>query len=123
MLNTLVAPISVRPRKKFFNAEQKKRFIEQWHVSGDSPQAFCKDHGIAYTTFYRWRQKPGLKKPKQAKHSDWSAVVLKNPPKEPIETMGVELTVPNGMMIRFSISFANLKTLLRELGYAAETVR
>ena len=52
--------------RKELSKQDKEKWIEEWRASGQSLEAWCKDHNISRSTFYGWirrfRQLPVLRK-------------------------------------------------------------
>ena len=36
--------------------EELRRVVSEWRSSGVSQEAYCREHGVAKGTFYRWRR-------------------------------------------------------------------
>ena len=55
-----------RPRQ---TPEQIRSFVTQFHQSELSSVAFCKKHGIAYSSFYKWCKKYPVSAPASVNRS------------------------------------------------------
>lgn len=93
--------------------EQMFSFIEQWKVSGQSQQAYCRAHGVTYHSFHYWYRV-------YKDHQGAGSSAVKKPAFVPLHLEAsatrplVELVFPNGKRLVFhhqpSLDF--LKALL-----------
>lgn len=70
--------------------------IEKWRVSGLSIKAFCEQEGLVYHQFGYWRQK--FASANDAPHESKLVSVALAAPSH--QTNGLEILLPNGMVIR-----------------------
>lgn len=110
--------------KQSLNREDKKRLCEQWKTSGKPVEKFCREHGLAISSFYTWRKRLWGKL-KGSSCSDF--VPVKNnasestPPKS--EKALVEVALPNQAVIRVTLPMAGVVSFIQELCDAVTIIR
>ena len=77
--------------------------IEQWHESGKTQQAFCREHDLTYTTFYYWLKR-------YRRRIDESSFL----PVEISSGSVIEIRYPGGVILQLPAAtrFSALKQLL-----------
>ena len=92
------------PRKFRLSASQKAEWVEKYLKSGLSLPQFSKQSGLEYMSLYRWVRKQrdsAEPRPKRASEAiDFAE--LKLPVSTPRSDWAVELTLPNGTVLRMS---------------------
>jgi transposase-like protein len=104
--NSEAASIAEAPPQTFrtLTVAQKTEWVEKYLESGLGLREFSSQHGLGYRSLYRWlRKQRGGSKPqsKQAPEAiDFAEVKL--PGSAPRSAWAVELTLPNGTVLRMS---------------------
>ena len=106
----------------------KKDLYELWKKTPKlSMNAFCKQRGIATTTFHQWCKKFGNNKTKNIKpKSNWMPVNVVQENNKQVElskTVTLELLFPNNMKAKINILINEVVNLIQELCYAATVIR
>jgi transposase-like protein len=104
--NSDAASITETPARKSptLSASQKAEWVQKYLESGLSLREFSSQHGLGYMSLYRWvRKQRGVGKP-QGKHPPEAIdfTELKWPVSTPGSDWAVELTLPNGTVLRMS---------------------
>lgn len=69
--------------------------IDEWQVSGQSQQAFCKTHDLNYHRFLYWRRK--FEGQSRAHRNPSSSALVPVIYQQPSATTGLSLVLPNGL--------------------------
>ena len=103
--NSEAASIGEVPAQRFrtLTASQKAEWVEKYLASGLGLREFSSQHGLGYRSLYRWLRKQRGSKPadKQAQEAI-SFAELKLPGSAQRSAWAVELTLPNGTVLRMS---------------------
>jgi len=102
--NSDAASITETPARKSptLSAPQKAEWVQKYLESGLSLREFSSQHGLGYMALYRWvRKQRGVGKP-QGKPEAIDFAELKWPVSTPRSDWAVELTLPNGTVLRMS---------------------
>jgi transposase-like protein len=85
-------------------AAQKTQWVEKYLASGLGLREFSSQHGLGYRSLYRWiRKQRGGSKPQEKQASEAiSFAELKLPGSAQRSAWAVELTLPNGTVLRMS---------------------
>jgi transposase-like protein len=104
--------------------EEKVELCNRWQESGIGRRAFCKQHGVAFATFYGWCNKIWPRSTKK-KRSPLSPVRIVNTTNETHEEgqLILELSFPNQAMARIKLPLSSMGKLIQELCYAATIIR
>ena len=86
--------------------EERERLLAEYDASDLTQIKFAKSRGINYSTFTGWLKARRNK----AKASAFEEAVI-----EPTASMGVELQLPNGIVLRSSAASPELVSLAKEL--------
>jgi transposase-like protein len=86
------------------SASQKAEWVEKYLKSGLSLRRFSKQSGLGYMSLYRWVKKQGGATESGQKHAPEAIdfAELKLPVRAPRSDWAVELTLPNGTVLRMS---------------------
>jgi hypothetical protein len=106
----------------------RKNLYELWKKTpGLSKNSFCKQQGIASTTFHQWCKKFSNNKIKSKKHkSNWIPINLpkqNNKQENPSKIIALELLLPNNIKATVNTSINEAVNLIQELCYAATVIR
>lgn len=77
------------------NPEEKQLMLADWKASGQSIATYCKEHGIAYHSFFYWQKKLSSSSSLQKKK------FIKLTPSSPSPVLSTEIIYPNGKRIVF----------------------
>ena len=84
------------------SASQKAEWVEKYLKSGLSLRQFSKQCGFGYMSLYRWVKRYGGTSESGQKHEPMDFAELKLPVNTPRCDWAVELTLPNGTVLRMS---------------------
>jgi hypothetical protein len=113
---------------KVLDLAARKNLYELWKKTpGLSMNSFCKQQGIASTTFHQWCKKFNNNKIKNIKpKSNWmpvNAPQQTNRQLEPPKIVPLELLFPNNMKATINISITEIINLIKETCYATTVIR
>lgn len=93
-------------KSRTLQASQKAEWVTKYLESGLSLREFSAQQGLGYMSLYRWaRKQRGLSAPRQKCEGSPGALdfaELKLPVSAPRSDWAVELTLPNGTVLRLS---------------------
>ncbi len=101
-----------------YSPAQRRKYVKQWLESGENKRGFCRRHGIAKSSFYKWIAQYDLKaKPTQPKGITWQPVACAKPIPTPKASVFFELHLSSGHYFRLpqKIDLVWLKQLLSEV--------
>ncbi|HSH65829.1 MAG TPA: hypothetical protein VLB84_08530 [Bacteroidia bacterium] len=75
--------------------EEKQLMLDDWKASGQSIATYCKEHGIAYHSFFYWQKKLSS----SSRVSKKKFIKLSPPSSSPV--LSTEIIYPNGKRIVF----------------------
>jgi len=103
------------PRLRTFSASQKAEWVEKYLKSGLSLRQFSDQSGLGYMSLYRWVKKQEGTTESGQEHAPIDFAELKLPVSAPRSDWAVELSLPNGTVLRMSKDTppALVKQLLR----------
>jgi transposase-like protein len=84
------------------SASQKAEWVEKYLKSGLSLRQFSKQSGLGYMSLYRWVKKQEGTTESGQEHAPIDFAELKLPVGTPRSDWAVELTLPNGTVLRIS---------------------
>jgi transposase-like protein len=104
--NSEAASIAEVPPKTFrtLTASQKAEWVEKYLESGLGLREFSRQHGVGYRSLYRWlrKQRGGSKPPRKQAPEAIDFAELKLPRSAQRSAWAVELSLPNGTVLRLS---------------------
>lgn len=84
-------------------AEQKAELVQKFLQSGLGLRGFSRQHGIGYMSLYRWvRKEQGGVAPRPTSSREVDFTELKLPDSGERSDWAVELTLPNGTVLRMT---------------------
>ena len=87
--------------------------IERWQQSGQSQQAYCREHKLSYFRFQYWRRKLREDEQQDVQRTRSSGFVAVAPSRSGLPA-GLSVVLPNGIQLR-GISAENLAVVERLL--------
>lgn len=113
------------PRKQL-NPDERRALCQQWKTSGLSRSEFCRQHGVALSSFHHWLSGKRLKGARlNLKYNqDWVPVTVKKTP-EPIteEPLLLEIVLPNQMRVKLAVTSSKINSIIEELSHANTALR
>ncbi len=113
------------PRKQL-NPDERRALCQQWKTSGLSRSEFCRQHGVALSSFHHWLSGKRLNGARlNLKYNqDWVPVTVKKTP-EPIteEPLLLEIVLPNQMRVKLAVKPSKINTIIEELSHANTALR
>jgi transposase-like protein len=108
----VAAPVRCRPQRSAATAEEKAEWVKRFHESGLSLRKFSAQHSVSLMSICRWVNQ--AKAPQSASPTP-QFEELPLPPLAAGSDWAVELTLPNGTVLRLSkeVPAAMLEQLLR----------
>lgn len=104
--NSDAGSITEAPARKFrtLSAPQRAEWVQKYLESGLSLREFSSQHGLGYMSLYRWVRKQRAAGKPQGKHAQEviDFAELKLPVSTQRSDWAVELTLPNGTVLRMS---------------------
>jgi transposase-like protein len=103
--NDTASTAEAAPRKlKTSSASQKAEWVEKYLKSGLSLRQFSNQSGLGYMSLYRWVKKQGgtIESGQKAAPALIDFAELKLPLSTPRSDWAVELSLPNGTVLRMS---------------------
>jgi transposase-like protein len=103
--NDAASTAEAAPQKlRTSSASQKAEWVEKYLKSGLSLRQFSEQSGLGYMSLYRWVKKQGGPTESGQKHAPEAIdfAELKLPVSTPRSDWAVELTLPNGTVLRMS---------------------
>ena len=104
--NSDAASITEAPARKFrtLSAPQRAEWVQKYLESSLSLRKFSSEHGLGYMSLYRWvRKQRGVGKPQgKPAQEPIDFAELKLPVSTQRSDWAVELTLPNGTVLRMS---------------------
>lgn len=91
------------PQPGSLTADQKAELVQKFLQSGLGLREFSRQHGIGYTSLYRWvkKEQGGITlRPTRPRGVDFTE--LKLPARVETSEWAVELTLPNGTVLRMT---------------------
>lgn len=82
-------------RAKRYTHKEWQQFIHTWEQSGQGQRAFCREHGLGYSTFCKWRRRLSGTRP-----SAEPKLIELTPPVARVADWDVELELGSGMVLR-----------------------
>ncbi len=113
---------NTKPPKKSYSKPEKLALCRAWNNSGMSLEQFSEVNNVSKSALYRWSRyyKQETESPKQ----NWLPVKLSGPPmlasEQPIL---IELSLPNGGVVRVTTLRNDAVMFLQELYHAVATIR
>ena len=104
--------------------EEKVELCNRWKESGMERGAFCKQHGVAFATFYGWCEKIWPRS-NENNHSQLSPVRIVHPANESQgeDQLVLELSLPNQAVARIKLPLSSMSKLIQELCHATTIIR
>lgn len=113
------------PRKQL-NPDERRALCQQWKTSGLSRSEFCRQHGVALSSFHHWLSGKRLNGARlNLKYNqDWVPVTVKKTP-EPIteEPLLLEIVLPNQMRVKLAVTSSKINSIIEELSHANTALR
>ena len=107
-------------------SNERRALCQQWRTSGLSQHAFCKQHGVALSSFHQWLSGKRLDGARlNLKYNqDWVPVAVKKPP-DPIieEPLLIEIVLPNQIRLKLSVASSKINSIIEELSHANTALR
>jgi hypothetical protein len=119
--------MKVRPPRKKLSADERRALCQAWKTSSLSQSEFCKQQGVALSSFHQWlsgRRLDSVRQNVKNNADDWAEVAIKNSP-APIteELLLIEMVLPNQIRLKLSIAPSKMNSLIEELSHAATALR
>jgi transposase-like protein len=112
------------PRKKL-SPDERRALCEQWKTSDLSQSEFCRQQGVALSSFYQWlsgRRLDNVRLPKKNIPA-WAPLEIKNTQKNLEEPLSIEIVLPNNIMLKLSVAYSKINSVIEQLNHANTTVR
>jgi transposase-like protein len=116
---------AIDPRCRRYTYEERKKILECWKNSTVPRNNFCKEHGIAPSTLYKWLN--SLTNTLESNSNLLTPISLIGNNeiviKEDTEQTLIELSLPTQTVMRFKLPIKDLVLLVTELSHATATIR
>jgi len=116
---------NLTPRKQL-NPDERRTLCQQWKTSGLSRSEFCRQHGVALSSFHHWLSGKRLNgvRLNLKNNQDWVPVALKTTP-DPIteETLLLEMILPNQIRLKLALPSSKINSIIEQLSHANTALR
>jgi transposase-like protein len=113
------------PRKQL-SPDERRALCQQWKTSGLSRSKFCRQHGVALSSFHHWLNGKRLEGARLnlKNNQDWVPVTVKKRP-DPIteEPLLLEMILPNQIRLKLTVASSKINTIIEELSHANTALR
>jgi len=100
--------MSDTPKKRtYYRADYWQQHVNACHASGLSQTEYCREHGLAISTFHRWQKKlreadiSDFSEPAPAAHFiEWPVESLQQSEPAPSTAWDIELSLGHGVVLR-----------------------
>ena len=112
------------PKKKL-SPDERRALCQQWKTSGLSQSEFCRQHGLALSSFHQWLSGRRLDsvRPPSKDIPAWVPLEIKSTQKTSEEPILIEMILPNKITLKFSVAHSKINSVIESLSHANTTVR
>lgn len=121
MKKSIANNVKSKPQKRIAD-DDKIALCKRWKASRLSAELFCKEHGIARSSFHKWYKKFRADVDVEP-NSDFFRVTPRIKQQSAQEKGLMELRLANGTILQLNLSLADTVNLIQELNHAATVVR
>ena len=87
-------------KRRHYTQSEREHWLAQFEKYPSTAISFCREHGLCYQTFLRWRRNARKIKSSTAAPASFIEVELPTRPSTPTCRELVELTFPGGLTLR-----------------------
>ncbi len=116
---------NLTPRKQL-SPDERRALCQQWKTSGLNRSEFCRQHGVALSSFHHWLSGKRLEGARLnlKNNQDWVPVALKKTPdlitEEPLL---LEMVLPNQISLKLSVTSSKINSFIEQLSHANTALR
>jgi len=113
------------PRKKL-SPDERRALCQQWKTSGLSQSEFCRQQGIALSSFHQWlsgKRLASIQPPTVKNIPAWVPLEIKSTPKTPEEPLLMEMILPNKITLKLPIAYSKINSVIEQLCHANTVIR
>jgi hypothetical protein len=89
-----------RRKQGRLSAAHWRELISDWEDSGLTQKRFCERHGVALSTFVRWKSRLAEESSARELAPRAELIELMTPNRDPRDTVAVELDLGSGLVLR-----------------------
>jgi len=86
--------------RRHYTQSEREHWLAQFDEHPSTATSFCREHGLCYQTFLRWRRQARKIKSSTAASAPFIELELPVRPSTPPSSEVVELTFPGGLTLR-----------------------
>jgi hypothetical protein len=113
------------PQRKKLSPNERRALCQQWRTSGLNQAEFCKQQGVALSSFRQWLSDRPLidVQPHLKNIPAWVPMEIKNNAKIPEESLVIEIILPNKIRLKFSVAYSKINSVIEQLSHANTVLR
>lgn len=92
--------MAVMSNRRHYTQSEREHWLAQFDQHHSTASSFCREHGLCYQTFLRWRRQTRQQKSSTAAPAPFIELELPARPANPPRSELIELTFPGGLTLR-----------------------